>query len=421
MLVAVARFMREHYKGVLVEDAVEQVKKCIDILFCAPQVQSDDNIFITFREYLSNFEAVKDSPLYKKVYKLIMYILSFTLFRDKNCAYTSMGYTAMEAAAMRLKFHAGPDLIYTILDTITYLGEKGYDIYKYGFSMNLIRSSSRFDRYVQECKDVQDTCANKDQMEMLDESALLEKVEFLLAQGEDMLRCKNLLNKFELTFLQRQVSEIRFIKLDILSFRGATRARKAPFAMLFYGDSGIGKSTILKITIATCCAKMDLPNDDSHIYTRNAVEQFWNNFRTHMHTIILDDVAFRNPQLQDPAGVDEVIQVCNDVNHVPNQAALEDKGRIPNRAKVVLATTNTKDLHAYHYFSNPGAVQRRFKYTVTLKVLPQFKNPVTGMLDPALVPEFEDDEYPDLWAITIEKVTPPPVVHGSKQPNLLSL
>ena len=416
VFVAVGRFLREHYKGNMLEIADKRIRECYDILF-REEIQSDENVFSVLREYLSNFEAIKNSPLYKKCYKLLMYLLSFVLFRDSNCSYDSFGYTNMEAAAMRMKYHAGPDMIYTILDTISYIGEKGYDIYYHGLSMDTLLSSGKFDHYMKECRAVRETCSTKDQMEVLDESALLAKVDELLTKGEDYLKCRNLFDKFELVYLQKCVSEMRLLKLDILSFRCATRARQAPFAILLYGNSGIGKSSFLRVCISACCNKMDLENDDSHIYIRNAIEKYWNNFRTHMHTIVMDDITIKNPNLGDSSGVDEVIQVCNDVNFVPDQAALEDKGRIPCRAKLVIATTNVKDLHAYEYFSNASAIQRRLKTVVSLEVKEEYKNPVTGTLDPTLCPEVEEGAYPDLWKITVEIVKPHPIVKGSRQPR----
>ena len=416
LLVAIGRFLREHYKGNMLEIADKRIRECYNELFYE-QVQSEENIFYMFRQYLSHFETIKNSPLYKKCYKLFMYLVSFVLFRDESCSYTSFGYKATEAAAMRMQYHAGPDMIYTVLDTISYLGEKGYDIYRYGLSMETFTCSGQYEHYMKECRTIRETCATKDQMEVLDESALLIKVDELLVKGEDYLKCRNLFDKFELTYLQKCVSEMRLLKLDILSFRCATQARQAPFAILLYGNSGIGKSSFLRVCISACCNRMKLVNEDTHIYVRNAIEKYWNNFRTHMHTIVMDDITIKNPILGDSSGVDEVIQVCNDVNFVPDQAALDDKGRIPCRAKLVIATTNVKDLHAYEYFSNASAVQRRLKIVTSLEVKEEYKNPITGTLDPTLCPPVAKGAYPDLWHITVEIVKPHPIVKGSRQPR----
>ncbi len=416
IFVSVGRFLREHYQGVLLQDATEKIKDCFVQIFHNPNnLQSEDNVFEYLRDYLDNFDMLKQSPMYKKIYRFIMYILSYTLFRDKNCTYESFGYTAMEAAAMRLKFHAGPDMVYTILDTITFLGEKGFEIYKNGFSIGLLQSSSKYEKFITECNEIMDITRNMNQLEVLDESELLNRIENLLQQGEDILRCRNMVKKFEYDFLKRYVDNIRSIKLDILSFRGATRSRKAPLSILFNGDSGIGKSTILKTTIAAYCNKTGEPNEDAYIYTRNSVEEYWNNFRTYMHTLILDDVAFRNPNMKDSSSVDEIIQIVNDINFVPDQASIEDKGRIPFRCKFVVATTNTKHLNAYHYFSCPSAVQRRFPYIVTPSVKSQYKHDETGMLDPTKVPEMEDDSFPDYWDFKVELVTPTPLRENGHQ------
>jgi len=417
IIIPVIRFARDHYDGVFLEDFINQIDICINKIFSEYQLQSDDDehVFTKLRNYLDDYDIFRNSPLFKKVYKLIMYILAYTLFRDKNCTYESFGYTALEAAAFKSKYHIGPDFIYVILDTLTFLCEKGYQIYKEGYSSSIFHSTTRYKKFYNDCETIKNKARNLNQLEALDENAFLNDLETLISQGEDICKCSKSMGKFEADYIRRYVNDIQSIRLDILSYRGATRARKAPFSMLINGDSGIGKSSLIKIFIAHFCNVKSLENDDSYIYTRNFVEKYWNNFRTYMHTVILDDVSFRHPNLGDPSSVDEIIQIVNDINFVPDQADITDKGRIPFRCKLALATTNTKNLNAHHYFSCPSAVQRRFPYVITPSVKSQYKNVTTGMLDPTLVPILEENSYPDLWDFTVESVIPAPIKNGSRQ------
>jgi hypothetical protein len=134
-----------------------------------------------------------------------------------------------------------------------------------------------------------------------------------------------------------------------------------------------------------------------------------------MHTIIGDDLSFRNPNLGDPASMDEIIQIVNDISFTPDQASLEDKGRIPFRGKLFVASTNIKNLNAHHYCACPSAVQRRLKYVVTPSVRKEYRHPSTGMLDPSQTPPLPEDEYEDLWTFTVEIVIPAPIRDGSVQ------
>jgi len=93
----------------------------------------------------------------------------------------------------------------------------------------------------------------------------------------------------------------------------------------------------------------------------------------------------------------------------PDQASLDMKGTTPFRGKLVVATTNVKNLNAYHYFSCPSAVQRRFPFIITPVVKKEFLDE-RGMLNSEKVPV--DQPYPDLWLFKVELVRPVPIDNG---------
>jgi len=250
-----------------------------------------------------------------------------------------------------------------------------------------------------------------DQDEALDHNAFLAELDDLVNQSKDILLCSKFLNKFEVAFMQKYASQLHLIRLDILSFKNATKSRFAPYGVLVYGNSGIGKTSIIKILIHQYCIINDIPDRDDLRYYRNFKEEFWNNYQTCMTTIILDDVASEHPGLGSTISVDDIICVMNDANYVPNQARLEDKGRIACRPKFVIATTNKKDLHANTYFTTPVAALRRLPDVLTVTVKPEFRNPITGGLASQYcgLPDDPTGEYEDYWLFKFEKVNAVPI------------
>lgn len=410
IIIPILRFGREHYNGVILEDFISKIHECITIVF-SMDLQSDDEIpfFEKMRSYLDDYSLFRTSPLFKKVYKLILYILSFTLFRDKDCSYTSFGYTALEAQAFRLKFHMGPDLVFTVLDTCTFLCEKGYQMFKEGYSSSIFHSSDKYKLFHSKCEDILNRSLFLNQTEALDDTKFLAELDALIEQGRDISKCAKHMDKFDAAFIAKYVNRLETARMGILTFKGATRARSAPYGLLLYGDSGIGKTTLIRIIIHQFCLIENLDDKDEYIYFRNFREEFWNNFRTCMHTVVLDDVASENPNLGNPRSVDEIISIQNDANCVPNQAALEDKGRIPLRCKLCIATTNVKNMNTHSYCSHPFATQRRLGNVITPTVKPEFTDPITGMLDPSKVPETPIDGYIDLWFFKVESVRRVPI------------
>jgi energy-coupling factor transporter ATP-binding protein EcfA2 len=138
---------------------------------------------------------------------------------------------------------------------------------------------------------------------------------------------------------------------DELNTRSAARRnRKAPFGLLIYGDSGVGKTTITAM-LATYFAKHEnLSTKSEFRYTVKPAAKYWDGFVSSCHTVILDDVANEHPDLKDSKSLDNIIQVMNNQAFCPDQASLESKGTTPFRGKLVIATTNVKTLNAIHIF-----------------------------------------------------------------------
>jgi hypothetical protein len=153
----------------------------------------------------------------------------------------------------------------------------------------------------------------------------------------------------------------------------------------------------------------DLPTDDEFKYTRNSCDDFWSGWDSMKWFLLLDDIAFTDPngKLVDNS-LAEVIQIMNDVPLVPNQASLEDKGKNPMRARMCVATTNSKHLNAHAYFSCPIAVQRRFPFVLTVSPkLKYARDDDPEMIEPSKLPPIVDD-WPDFWNIKVERVVAAP-------------
>jgi len=79
---------------------------------------------------------------------------------------------------------------------------------------------------------------------------------------------------------------------------------------------------------------------------------------------------------------------------------------MPLRCELVIGTTNTENLNAYHYFACPSAFQRRYPFILDVKVKPEFKNEV-NMLDASKTQSIEHlNTYPDYWLWTVKRVIP---------------
>lgn len=370
------------------------------------------------RAYLDSYKSFKHCQLYEKIYKFFLYAMSFSLFAKAGVTFDNLGYRKVEAEAIRKKYHSRTDFLEVCADTLLFLCERGYQIMKTGSFQPLFHSGSSYEKWyddfiqlTKESKYMHSPLAYEEVFgHKLIESVFLSKLKNTIEKGESIVKYCSAFGSFERKTLRKMLDQLHLIQCDLLTTSMASSNRDVPFSLLIFGDSKIGKSAIKDMLRLHFAKKQGLPQDDSMCFTVSPGSKHWTNFGPHQHTLIMDDVAFMRPDAApngDPS-VMELLQVINGVPYMPEQASIEKKGTTPLRAKLVLATTNTKNLNAHAYFSCPSAVQRRFPYIITPRVRQEYQCS-KGFLDSTKV-EHENSEYPDWWTWTVEKVDPVKVV-----------
>jgi len=200
---------------------------------------------------------------------------------------------------------------------------------------------------------------------------------------------------------------LKLLKNTEITRRAAQKERNAPFGILIYGGSSIGKSSFARLVYFYYGKLHGLKTDDHYRYVRNPANPYWTNFDSSMWCIQLDDIAFLLPSKSseiDPT-LSELICIENNVAFTPPQAALEDKGKTPVMAELVVGTSNAGHLNAHEYFWCPLAVRRRLPFVVNLRPKKEYLHENGKFLDPSKLNVVEG-EFPDFWIIRLEKVTP---------------
>lgn len=370
-----------------------------------------DDVLTGLRGSLDSFSAVKHSPIFTKLYKCCMYLMSFSLFEAVGITMDTFGYNNIEQALLKKKYSEKTDFIYTLADTLLFIVERGYQIYVTGDVTTIFHSGGTY-KAMYELSVVlkrQFNLLNNPEDHGFTESGFRSDLDNLIEKLQSVAKHSYRLCKNDKLSIQNLLSDMLMMRDDLNTQSAARKERKAPFSILLFGDSGIGKTTLTTI-IRTYFAKIEgLPTGSEFVFTRNPSANYWDGFRSSCHTIVLDDIANEDPKMQNMESVNEVIQLINNCAFCPDQASLENKGKTPMRAKLVIGTTNVKTLNTYHYFSVPSAVQRRFPYIITPTVRPEFLDS-RGMLNSSMVPDL--GPYPDLWTFKVELVKPVPVARG---------
>lgn len=203
------------------------------------------------------------------------------------------------------------------------------------------------------------------------------------------------------------VTEMDAMRNRYLSVTAASALRKQPLGVVIYGTPGIGKSSILDILFDYDAKIRGRNPSRAFRFQFSAKEEYMTNFKSYMHTIVLDDVAQHVPNKVQ--GVDKtveyIISIVNNQGHCPPQASLEDKGKTPILVDLCLITTNKRDMNIPLYYQASYAVYRRVPIHIEPIVKEQYRKEGSSDIDPNKAKD--GGAYPDywIWKVSLAKAT----------------
>lgn len=384
------------------------IERWNDIMSLSLQDGDTQNTFSKLRDILSQYETVKKLPIFTKLYKFLCYCVGTSMFENMGVKFDTKRFFNVEEALLKKEYHMGPDFVHCMLDTVLFISETGYQCMVTGSVSPIFHHESTYDAWIQEGETLrlQAKYITNPEPHGFTVFDFLNRLENTIEKGKAMVKFMN--KDSCASIVRRLLADLEGIKADTQTKRLAQQERKAPFAVLVHGNSGVCKTQFTKLLFYHYGKLFNLPISDEYKFTRNAFDPYWTNFNTSQWCLQLDDIAYLHPNKSsecDPTLV-EMLQVVNNVPFVPTQADLCDKGKTPVRARFVIATTNTENLNAETYFACPLAVQRRLPYIFNIEPKTDYKLDNGPMMDTAKIPPSVEGEYPDLWRITVKQVMP---------------
>lgn len=357
---------------------------------------------------LEFYNRFKESPIYKKMYRLMMYLLSMSVFAKFGLTFDALKFEPCAEAAIKAKYHLGPDFVVTMLDTLVFMCKRGYQCYVTGSVEPIFHSSLQYQEWFDEAERLnrQSQFLSNAQAHSIDKFAFLADLRGAIEKGRSIK--KYVSNRGDMQMISKLLSKLEYNYDMEVTKRASQKARAAPYALLIHGGSSVGKTSFVEMCFKHFGKVAGLRTSSDHKYTRNPGAAFWDGYDTSKWCVVLDDIAYMSPSLgiMDPS-LQELLWIVNNTPYVPNQAAIEDKGRTPLMCEFVMGTSNTMNLNTTAYFACPLAVQRRFPYVINLKPKAQYQDPDRpGMLASHLRPPTTTDTYDDLWDIVLYKVVP---------------
>lgn len=369
-----------------------------------PEMQGAEEIVKEIRITMDNMADFKDSQLVKKITKFGLYVLSLGLFPALGLTFDKFNYGVLEQETLKRTHRADMSFLYHTVDLLVFIAEKGYQCLRLGRLDPILHDTKSYSEWFERASTLKrnsNFTSNPEVIPGFSVQRFLADLDDCLAQAVAISRMVDKKNYMEKRLIGNMIADLQLIKIKELSRRMAQKERKSPFAVLIAGESSIGKSSLTQILFHQYAKLFNLPSEPEFKYTRLATEKHWTNFATYAWCIQCDDIAFLKPNGEPDPSLMEMLLLNNNVPYTPEQASLDDKGRTPVRAELIIATSNTEHLNLHAYFSCPFAVARRFPYVIVPSVKPEYAT--NGTLDADKVPQTPPGCFDDFWTFKIKK------------------
>lgn len=376
--------------------------------------QSDT--FDQFKSLLTNWQVIKHSETTRKFHKFLSMILTVGLCKVNNISFSLSGLEIFHMEAEKRTYNL-TDIIEVTMETAIYFLERGHEAFAYQDPWRLFFTDEKlllFEKeYVflvahtsfVETGDWDKLGCTEQEFEMRVEKCHLHIAEMIKVAPSGSYR--NILNG--------KLLNVEKLRVRIKQSHRNTSIRVRPFSMLLHGGSGVGKTSMLNYINNYLLRTNDFPSGPEYVCTLNAKDKYQSDYFSSALIVILDDIANSTPQATEGNPCQLIIDFINNDPKTALKADVDSKGAIVIQPKIVIGTTNKKDLDAYHYSNEPVSISRRFDYTIHVEVKPEFIKPGTQMLDPSKMPI---GKVPDVWNFTVEIVIPVPTTEG--QPDRVS-
>lgn len=403
------KYINLNYEGKKIKIKKQSIEKILDVSNISNRMWS---VIDTVDDSIDTWDDFKSLPSFKVLKRIMEYIIVGTPVGEWKFV-KDLGYDEIAQTMIKRKLFSGPNMFVNIIRMIKYVSSSLKRYKESGEMIDLFHSGRSYQRWYVTAMNVKRLAPYLANLEPhgMNIFSFIRDLNECLDQGASIYKSVKI-NKYDDRVVSQILGDLRTIKANFMTKSASMKERRAPMAFLVYGKTGVAKSQFTKLLYTHYANTFDLPCEDNYRYVRLAIDKHWNNFGSHMWCVQLDDIAFMHPNKAmagDPS-VMEILQIINNVPFVPTQAAIEDKGKTPMFAKLVIGTTNTPHLNAQYYFSNHYAVRRRFPYIIN--IVPKDELRKGDMIDTSKIPEI-NDEYPDFWIITVKKIS---VVSSNDEP-----
>jgi hypothetical protein len=405
--VATTGYVRNHYRASITDKIIDLVKGGFETWRQQDNQEPEDpptSLIDTIREMNSNWTAATTNPAFKSLTRLLSLLVGAELIDKSNLEFEVGGLKLFSEIASPT-FVSAFDITDAVVKCSLLFFEGGYECIQAGSVKPLILGSKYygdFEKKYLECKKYASYAmpGNLGIVEMTEEKYLVllrETIEL----GEKLRR--ETTNPMAKKILSDRIISLTTDRAEMEQQRRNQTQRCKPFAVTLWGGTAVGKSVLAPRLMYILLSSLGFEAGDEYIRTLKLGAKYHESMTTTVNGLLFDDVANTVPQFVDVPPTEDYLEVVNTAMKTARMAELSMKDKVYFMPKVVVASTNKKDMDAKTYSNEPASITRRTDYFVGMKVRDQFAT--NGMYDPDKVSAYYDGNVPalpDVWDITIE-------------------
>jgi len=189
--------------------------------------------------------------------------------------------------------------------------------------------------------------------------------------------------------LSRYLQRVNGHQAQIREQTSRETMRMAPYPLKLDSTTAVGKSVIQPQLMRDCLKIAGYPHTDQHICYLDTASKHWDSYTNITQGVIIDDAQNTVVEYQKLDENSPIIRICNNAKTPVPKAKAEEKGGVYIDAKVLIVSTNVRDLNAAKLSNEPSSQMRRFKEHIGMEVKEGYATTedqgLLRMLDPTKV------------------------------------
>jgi len=281
-------------------------------------------------DFYKNIHRVKDCALGKKLIKVLNHVIAHTFYFKMGISVDDKIFSQLEKNYIQPTVWNVLTFADAIVGLLLFLAKAGRQAILTGSADAFFVDSETVSNWLLKANHLR-----KDAEFLGNPAAIgLDTITYLTDVADAIEDGKRLCKSFwesQKILVNNVIVELEMVQKRYQSAMAAASFRFCPIGLFIWGDSGVGKSFIVKGLFYHYASVRDIKKEKAVLYSRNPDDKYYSGFKSSMLGILYDDVA--KHKASKVMGIDQsladIIGAVNNIPLITNQAEAFDKGKIP--------------------------------------------------------------------------------------------